>query len=155
MSEVARGLRQLLESERQGVLATISERYADWPFASVAPYATTSDGEPLLLLSALAEHTRNLSADPRASLLIQDSRAADDPQAGARVTLLGSAEILDGPAGRQAQQRYIERHPHADQYLALGDFHVWVLRVTRARFVNGFGDMGWLEGNRLRAALAG
>ena len=146
-------LRRLLETERQAVLATVSARHAGWPFASAVPYATTQQGEPLLLLSELAEHTRNLRGDPRASLLIQDSSAAEDPQAGARVTLLGTAAVLDEVARADAQARYVARHPRAADYLALGDFRLWVLRVSEARFVNGFGDMGWLEGDRLRAAL--
>jgi hypothetical protein len=148
------GLHDLLAAERQGVLATLSARRAGWPFASLAPYATTQQGDPLLLLSELAEHTRNLRADARASLLIQDSRAGEDPQAGARVTLLGSAEVLDGPTTQQARQRYVQSHPQASQYFELGDFHLWILHVAEARFVNGFGDMGWLEGDRLRTALA-
>ena len=147
-------LRALLAAERQAVLATISARRSGWPFASLAPFATSTSGEPLLLLSELAEHTRNLRADPRASLLVQDSQTKDDPQAGARVTLLGSAEPLDGPASQRAQQRYVKRHPQAAEYLMLADFHLWVLHVTEARFVNGFGDMGWLQGDRLRAGLA-
>jgi heme oxygenase (biliverdin-IX-beta and delta-forming) len=146
------GLHDLVAAERQGVLATISARLAGWPFASVAPYATTPQGEPLLLLSDLAEHTRNLRADPRASLLVQDSHAGEDPQAAARVTLLGTAEVAEDLA--EAQERYTAQHPQATQYLELKDFHLWVLRIREARFVNGFGDMGWLEGNRLRAALA-
>ncbi|MBV9577718.1 MAG: pyridoxamine 5'-phosphate oxidase family protein [Chloroflexi bacterium] len=146
-------MRQLLLAERHAVLATISVRRAGWPFASLAPYATTRDGEPLLLLSELAEHTRNLRADSRASLLVQDSRASEDPQAGARVTLLGTAHQLADDASAEARQLYTQRQPQSIAYLQLADFHLWVLRVTEARIVNGFGDMGWLDGERLRAAL--
>jgi len=69
---VTHGLRELLATERHAVLATLSASRAGWPFASVAPYALSAAGEPLLLLSDLAEHTRNLRADPRASLMVQD-----------------------------------------------------------------------------------
>ena len=94
------GLRALLDSERNGVLATLSARRDGWPFASVAAYALTDAGEPLLLLSDLAEHTRNLRADPRASLLVQDQTSLADPQAGARVTLLGTVEAVAADAQR-------------------------------------------------------
>jgi putative heme iron utilization protein len=147
----APSLRQLLAAERHGMLATLSARRAGWPFASAVPYGVDASGEPVLVLSELAEHTRNLRADPRASLLVQDSAAAEDPQAGARVTLLGTLSVT-GDA--DARQRYVERHPQADEYLAMGDFHVWRLNVTEARYVGGFGDMGWLEGSRLRQALS-
>jgi putative heme iron utilization protein len=148
-------LRQLLAAEHQGVLATLSAHRAGWPFASLAPYATSLGGEPLLLLSELAEHTRNLRQDPRASLLVQDSTSADDPQAGARVTLLGTAAPLsdDDTQAADARTRYIARHPLGARYLMLGDFRLWVLHCEEARLVNGFGDMGWLAGNRLRTAL--
>jgi putative heme iron utilization protein len=149
----APSLRQLLLSERHGVLATVSARRAGWPFASVTPYATLADGQPLLLLSELAEHTRNVRADARSSLLVQDSNARGDPQAGARVTLLGNLVQLSEEDAVAAQTVYVGRHPQASEYVALGDFHFWRLNVSEARFVNGFGDMGWLDGARLRNAL--
>jgi heme oxygenase (biliverdin-IX-beta and delta-forming) len=144
-------LRALLLQERHGVLATLSARRDGWPFASAVPYALSEGGEPLFLLSELAEHTRNLRADARASLLVQDSLAAADPQAGARVTLLGTAEPHDTEASRHT---YLGRHPQAAEYAALGDFKVWRLNVTEARYVGGFGEMGWLDGLALREALS-
>jgi heme iron utilization protein len=143
-------LRELLEAERHGVLATASTRHAGWPFASAVSYALDAAGWPLLVLSELAEHTRNLRADSRGSLLVQDSRSSEDPQAGARMTLLGTLTPTDEA---DAASRYVQRHPQAADYLKLADFRVWVLEPSNARFVNGFGDMGWLEGDRLRAAL--
>jgi len=139
----------LLEQQRQGVLATLSVRHAGWPFTSLAPFALGPRGEPLLALSDLAEHTRNLRADARASLFIHDGGG----QAGARLTLLGKLERLpSGDAEAAARHRYVERHPESAAYFAeLADFHVYRLQVTAARFIAGFGDMGWLDG----AALLG
>jgi heme iron utilization protein len=152
---VDKSLRELLLAERHGVLATLSSRRDGWPFASVVPFALTDAGDPLLLLSDLAEHTRNLRADSRASLLVQDSAAADDPQAGARVTLLGRIEALQDSAPRHSDQsdslleearaRYTARHPQAGEYLTMADFRLCVLHVTEARFIGGFGDMGWIQ----------
>jgi len=137
------------------VLATFSARHEGWPFASLTAFATSIAGEPLLLLSDLAEHTRNLRADPRASLLVHDTLAAEDAAAGARVTLIGTAErLVDTGAPRaEAQARYLEKNPEASTYLALADFHFWLLRIAEARFVNGFGAAGWLQGERLSSAL--
>ena len=145
-------LRELLEHERNGVLATLSARFGGWPFASATAFALDAQGRPLLLLSELAEHTRNLRADPRASLLVQASEAHEDPLAGARVTVLGT---MAPTADESATGLYLAGHPQAKDYLALGDFKLWVLEPAQARFVNGFGDMGWLEGDRLRTALIG
>jgi putative heme iron utilization protein len=150
VSQPSPGLRALLQQERHAVLATLSSRRDGWPFASAVPYALDETGMPLLLLSELAEHTRNLRADPRASLLVLDSTASEDPQAGARVTFLGT---LAPQIHEAAARLYVSRHPHASGYLALGDFHVWKLEIDQARYVGGFGDMGWLEGLALQTAL--
>ena len=151
---MSQSLRELLFGERQGVLATLSARVEGWPFASVTPYAVTEGGEPLFLFSDLAEHTRNVRRDPRASLLIQDSAALADPQSGGRATLLGSVEAITDTDVAAATQRYLETHPHAADYLSLGDFRLYVLRVSHVRYVGGFGEMGWLDAERFRAALA-
>jgi heme iron utilization protein len=151
MSAESSDLRALLENERSGVLATLSVRRDGWPFASVAPYALTIAGEPVLLLSSLAEHTRNLLADGRASLLVQDHARLEDPQAAARITILGQIEVIHEPELASAQERYLGRHPQAAEYLSMGNFRLYVLRVREARFIGGFGDMGWIDGDRLRA----
>ena len=146
-------LRELLAAERNGVLATLSARRDGWPFASVTPFALSSAGDPLLLLSELAEHTRNIRNDPRASLLVQDGASVADPQSGARVTLLGVVEALPSQERSVAETAYVTRHPQAAEYLTLADFHLFVLRVSEARLIAGFGDMGWIGGDKLRTLL--
>src|SRR5262245_62023453 len=89
-SEAAvRAARALLAAESVGVLSTISVHRSGFPYGSVTPYALSASGAPVLLLSRLAAHTKNLLVDPRASLFVGDRSAAEDPQAGARVSLLG------------------------------------------------------------------
>ncbi len=146
------GLRELLANERHAVLATLSASRDGWPFASVAPFALSDAGEPLLLLSDLAEHTRNVRADPRASLMVQDGASLNDPQAGCRVTILGQVEPVAESELSTARAQYVARHPHAAEYVALGDFRLYVLRVREARFIGGFGDMGWIDAATLRSA---
>jgi putative heme iron utilization protein len=147
-------LRALLEGESSGALATLSAGRAGWPFASVVSYALTEAGEPLLLLSRLAEHTHNIEADPRASLLVRDQTRVADPLASARITILGRIEVVSAPELAPAQRRYLARHPQAAEYISLGDFHLYVLRVREARFVGGFGEMGWMDAERFRASLS-
>ncbi len=135
---------ELLARERNAVLATLSESHAGWPFASVVAFALSEGNQPLLLLSALAEHTRNLREDPRASLFIQDETAAD-PQAGARATLLGRVQPVADAELPSATDLYLTRHPQAARYLALPDFRFYVLHPSEARLIAGFGDMGWVK----------
>jgi putative heme iron utilization protein len=153
VTERAAAVRALLAGQRHGVLATLSARHGGWPYASVAPYALTDAHEPLLLLSQLAEHTRNIQADNRVSLFVQADGPEEDPQAGARVTLLGWVAPV-GKAERadwaRLHDRYVDWHPSAADYFQMSDFGLYVLRVETARFVGGFGDMGWLDAAALR-----
>jgi putative heme iron utilization protein len=146
----------LLAQERIGVLATLSVRASGWPFASLVAYALTAHGEPLLLLSDLAEHTRNLQVDRRGSLLVHDTSVTgpEDSLAAARITLLGTVEPIATDTRTDARTRYLERHPGASDYMALADFRLYVLRVTEARPIGGFGAMAWLSGDALARILA-
>ena len=137
--------RALLAAESVGVLSTISVHRPGFPYGSVTPYALSAHGQPLLLLSRLAAHTKNLTADPRAGLFIGDRTAVEDPQAGARVSLLG--RVLPLPAGDvpDGRARYIARWPRGADYLALGDFSLWRFDIEEARLIAGFGEIRWLE----------
>jgi putative heme iron utilization protein len=144
--------RALLAAESVGVLSTISVHRPGFPYGSVTPYALSARGEPLLLLSRLAAHTKNLLADPRASLFVGDRSAAEDPQAGARVSLLGRVSPLpaQGEEEPDGRSRYLTVWPRAANYLALGDFSFWRLEVEEARLIAGFGEIRWLDGAALR-----
>ena len=129
----ARAARALLASEAVGVLSTISVHRPGTPYGSVTPYALAADGAPLLLLSRLAAHTKNLSADPRAGLFIGDRSAVEDPQAGARVSLLGRVLPLPAAGVDDGRARYVARWPRGADYLALGDFSLWRFDIEEAR----------------------
>ena len=136
---------ELLERERHGVLCTAHERHDGWPFGSLAPFALTSERDPVFLFSAIAEHTHNLLADARASLLVQDHRSLEHPLEGGRVTLMGSASVLEGRARRDALDVYLGRFPDAEGWASAHDFAPFLLRVERVRWIRGFGSMGWIE----------
>ena len=136
--------RTLLAAESVGVLSTVSVHRPGYPYGSVTPYALGADGAPLLLLSRLAAHTRNLMADPRAGLFVGDRSAAVDPQAGARVSLLGQVRPLPDADVNDGRGRYLERWPQAATYFALGDFFLWRFAIEEARLIAGFGEIRWL-----------
>lgn len=131
----------LLHSTAHATLATHSTQLEGFPFASALPFAVDAEQRPLLLISRLAEHTRNLQADPRASMLV--CAGADDVLSGARLTLLG--EITPFAADAELLARYLRYLPDGERYLALGDFAFYRLQPQRARFIAGFGQMGWVE----------
>jgi putative heme iron utilization protein len=134
-------VRALLEAETVGLLSTTSVHRAGYPYGSLTPFALSARGAPLLLLSGLAAHTKNLLADPRACLFVGDRSAAEDPLAGARVSLLGRVVHVDEP---DARARYLARHPRAHAYFQLRDFALWELAVEEARLISGFGSMRWI-----------
>jgi putative heme iron utilization protein len=137
-------VRALLESESVGLLSTISVHRAGFPYGSLTPFSLSASGAPLLLLSGLAAHTKNLLADPRACLFVGDRTAAEDPLAGARVSLLGRAVRVAEAEAADARARYVARHPKAEAYFQLKDFALWRLDVEEARLISGFGSMRWL-----------
>jgi len=144
----------LVSKERQGVLSTAHERHGGWPFGSLVPYVLSAEGDPILLLSDIAEHTHNLAAEPRASLLVSDPAARERPQSAARVTLMGRAIRPKGAALEAAGAAYTERFPESKGYFSAHGFAVVVLAVERVRWIAGFGSMGWLERAGWSAACA-
>lgn len=124
----------LLREGRSGALATLMRGSGD-PYCSLVNLATTAAGAPILLISRLAIHTKNLLADPRISLMI-DERKPGDPLEGARVMLMGTAARTE--PGR-ARERYLARHPDAAAYADFADFAFYQIALKGAHLVAGFG----------------
>ncbi|MCL6640960.1 MAG: pyridoxamine 5'-phosphate oxidase family protein, partial [Candidatus Rokubacteria bacterium] len=137
--------RTLLHQARTGALATLSRRRPGHPFASLMPYAPDAQGRPLFLISALAEHNRNLEADPRASLLVTQPGGEEEPLAAGRVTLMGEARCLLGDEVAGARNLYLARHPGAGGWADFADFAFWRLEPSDVYFVGGFAVMGWVD----------
>lgn len=142
--------RDFLHSTQSGVLSTHSVRFAGYPFGSISPFVLDDDVNPLILISTIAEHTRNIIADPRVSLIVFDP-ASPDIQAGARVTLLGEAKVADKQVGA-LRERYLARFPQAAQYFDMHDFMFYCIAVQQARYIGGFGKIHWISGEALRAS---
>jgi hypothetical protein len=119
-----------------------------WPYASLVLVATDLDASPLLLISDLAEHTKNLARERRASLLFDGTAGRDDPLTGARVTVLGEISLDPEPA---CLARFVRRHPSAAAYAGFKDFHLYRMRVARGHLVAGFGRIHWIEAPDLLA----
>ena len=147
----AAAARALLAAESVGLLSTISVRRAGTPYGSLTPYALSAEGAPLLLLSSLAAHTHNLRADPRAGLYVGDQTAAADPQAGARLSLMGRAAPVGADEVADARVRYLARWPRTVDTVALHDFSFWRFEIEEARFIAGFGDIRWLPASAFSA----
>ena len=144
--------RAVVASTNTGTLATLT---ADGdPWASLVTYGLLG-GAPVLCVSNLAEHGRNLARDPRASLAVAAPGADAEPLAGARVTLAGVAEHPAGADLAAARTAHLAAVPTAAQYIDFTDFTLWVLRVHRVRWVGGYGRMRSVTGADYAAAGEG
>jgi hypothetical protein len=137
--------RQLVAANRRGVLGTLLPKDG-YPYASMVDYAPLPDGDVILFLSRLAEHQKYLTADPRVSLLIAPNIMAENALAQPRISLVGRAELVEDRAAMAAI--YVQYHPSAQQYINFGDFQFYRLRVEKARYIAGFGRMGWIPDGR-------
>jgi putative heme iron utilization protein len=135
--DAARLARSLLRRSRQGALATLVPGSGD-PYCSLVNVASHPDGSPILLISRLALHTRNLLGDARLSLML-DERAEGDPLEGSRIMLAGLAEQTSGDDVAILRRRYLNAHPSSEVFVNFKDFSFFRIRPTGAHLVAGFG----------------
>lgn len=146
--------KSLIRSGKQGALATLVPGTGE-PYCSLVNVATAPDSSPVLLISALALHTKNLLADPRVSLMI-DERRAGDPLEGARVMIAGRAEKVSDAAALEAiRRRYLLRHPGAGRFVDFPDFAFFSIAVREVHLVAGFGRIVTLEGAKVLTDVSG
>jgi putative heme iron utilization protein len=135
--DAGRLARSLLRRSRQGALATLMAGSGD-PYCSLVNVASHPDGSPILLISRLAVHTRNLLGDARVSLML-DERVEGDPLEGSRIMLAGRAEEATGPELEIVRRRYLGAHPSAAAFVNFKDFSFFRIRPSGTHLVAGFG----------------
>ncbi len=136
--------RTLLANSHVAALGSTSEDGTPW--ASLVAYAALPDGNPVLMISTLAEHGQNLQRDKRASLMVAHDPKELDQLAHGRVTIAGDAELLEEGSDLWADARtaYLTAIPAANAYERFGDFGIWVIKADRVRWVGGYGRMDWV-----------
>ena len=153
--------RQYPHPHARGARANTGRRHLDrdavhpGPGAGGYPYGSFvtvafDHGNPIFLISELAEHTKNLERDPRASLLVAEGGAAD-PLANGRVTILGLCTRVEVDSG-SARAAFFTAHPNSSYYADFRDFAFWKLQVNHVRYIGGYGRMSWISETDWRAA---
>lgn len=139
--------RALVLHRNFGVLSTISLDVPGYPFGSVTPYCVDQSGHLILYISHIAQHTRNIAADPRLSLTVVDEDAGSaDQQARGRVTYIANGSRIQDEADLSAAaSRYFRYFPSSRQYERTHDFSFFRLEPVRIRFIGGFGEIYWIE----------
>jgi heme iron utilization protein len=135
--------RRLLRQQQRAALAT---SLLGSPYVSLALFVADLDASPLLLLSDLAQHSRNIAFDPRVSLLVDGTSGYSDPLTGPRLTLVGRAEAVADP---RRLARFTAHHPTSSLYSGFSDFRLYRVIVQRGHLVAGFGRIHWIEGRDL------
>ena len=139
------GARRLLRQCRNAALATHSRHLQGYPYASLVPLVLDHEANPIMLISRLAEHTRNVEADERVSIVAHAHDA--DVQAASRLTLLGSCRRAAERA--DLAEKYLRYFPGAQQLLQL-DFDFYRITPTAVRYIGGFGSVHWLKAEAIR-----
>jgi len=147
MSDEALTARRLLNHQSVGVLSTHSVDVQGYPFGSITPFILNYDGEPTMLISDIAQHTRNIKRNNKVSLTVFD-QCAGDPQASSRLTWIGDAELINS-SDAEIRHRYLRYFPSAESYFETHDFSLYCVHLRRARFIGGFGQIFWIESDAM------
>jgi hypothetical protein len=135
--DAPRLVRSLLRRSRQGALATLMAGSGD-PYCSLVNVASHPDGSPILLISRLAVHTKNILGDSRVSLML-DERSDGDPLEGSRIMLAGRAQQVTASELELCRRRYLNAHPSAEAFADFKDFSFFRIRPDGTHLVAGFG----------------
>lgn len=142
--------RTLMQVGGFSTLATMSQKHPGYPFGSVMPYAIDGLGSPIFLISQMATHTRNLNAEPRATLLVA---ASADSLGAARISVMGDVAKIEGDELKNIAEAYLSRHPESKQWAGFGDFGFYRMQVKDVYLIGGFGVMGWISAEDYAAAI--
>jgi putative heme iron utilization protein len=136
----------LLRRYDAGVLATHSQKHPGYPYGSALPFCTDQRGRVILLMSHLAEHTRNVERDARVSFTVSPMHAL--LQREARATVIGDCLPIDDPV---IAGRFLRMLPESRKYLDIGGFRFFAIEPLQLRLIAGFGSLHWIDGDAVLA----
>jgi heme iron utilization protein len=150
-NEITNQVRNLLLSSDYGTLSSHSADCPGYPFASIVPVGFDDFNRPIILISRLAQHTRNIAENAKLSLFLSDAgqRGYDDVQTCARMTILAQAQRLNLDADANTVQRYCRFYEPAESYYKELDFDFYRLEPEKVRFIAGFGQIHWVGPDQL------
>lgn len=144
--------RELVRDSRLAMLSTFALRPAGFPYGSLVAHCADEQGRPLFLMSALAEHTKNLAACDRASLLVVEDGATSIVTAP-RVTVVGTCRHVPVDDYDIVRTRYVAAHPESASWFTdhLHDYALFRLEPLELRLIVGFGRIAWIPANEYAA----
>jgi len=151
-TQYAQNARDFVAFNRVGNLSTLSQSHKGFPFGSIVPYDVTEQGDIIIYVSKISEHYKNIISDSRASLFISDPFGIHDPQAHARATLLVNFIPVEKDSLSEVEKSYRARFPNSESFEISHDFVFMRGAPENIRWIGGFGDMGWVNGDAYRGA---
>lgn len=142
-----RGARHLWTGRFQAVLSTHSRAEPGYPFGSVVPYCLDAEGLPILLLSHLAQHSRNLADNRRCAFTLAEPTAGDLYRSD-RLTCVGECSPLPAEDTR-AVYRYLRYYPSGRTYFEGLNFRFYRLVPLRFHYNGGFATARWAGTERI------
>lgn len=133
----------LLASTGQGILSTHSLEVEGYPFGSITPYCLDQYFRPNILISYIAQHTKNIVENPKVSLTVIEENSKTNKQAKGRLTYIADAHLVTDD--QNIKQRYTSYFPESKDYFNTHNFHFYRLEPVRIRYIGGFGKIFWLE----------
>lgn len=137
--------KQRVRQAETGVISTLSHTLRGYPFGSVSPFISCSEGKLYFYISEIAQHAKNLNLDSRMSLTVFNQAQQGDQNAQGRVTLVGDATPMENDEACAMLKKYLLRFPEAASYQQAHDFKLWQMEIKRVRYIAGFGKIFWLE----------
>ena len=135
----------LLRSSDTAVLSTISRSSDNYPFGSFITFASNTNRELLVYASDIAEHIKNILSDSRACATIFSVTTQGDKQTSARLSLIGDLVRVRADDTKNCEARFIKFLPESKEYSRMHGFNFYRLEIKKARWIGGFGQIGWLE----------
>lgn len=127
------------------VISTLSKNLQGYPFGSVSPFMTDTQGRLIFYIADIAQHSRNLTQDTRVCATVFDAAHQGDQNEHGRVTVVGDATPIPDDEHEAELARYIRMYPEAETYTQAHDFQLWRMEVKRVRYIGGFGRIFWIE----------
>lgn len=126
-------------------VATLSSSYKGTPFGSLIVYAIDTDGIPFIFISDLAQHTKNLTKQPKCSLMVSKIDK-EDVSNSARITFAGKMKkVTDEKEWKRLREIYLKANPNSETFIDFGDFNFYKLDVKEIQYIGGFGDINWVD----------
>lgn len=135
-------LKELCRNQPLAVLATAA---GSAPYANLVAVTFAPDLRHLFFAtSRTTRKWRNLSSNPRVSLLI-DNRSNRDFNQAAAATILGTAKELIGVDREEGQNLYLAKHPHLTDFLAGPDCALFQMTIEQIYLVTRFQEVSQFD----------